>query len=390
MKATPSFLWLPLLAVMLTGCGSDNAAPPQMPPAAVSVISVVDQPVGSYSEFVGRTEAINEVEIRARVEGFLVQRNFNEGSMVEKDQLLFEIDRAPFLATLKGAQAQLASAQANLANVRKNFIRSKDLVKTGAISQSDFDSQQSAELMAVAQVESAKANLQTAQLNLGYTRIEAPFEGEVGKSTYSVGNLVSPSSQPLATLTSMNPMYVMFQVDERELIAHLQNGARGTDAASIEQRNAYNLTLRLSNGAEYNQPGVFSFADTQVNESMGTLTLRASFPNPDKVLLPGMYVTLQAESKKKEMMPLIPQAAVQQDQSGHFVLVVTAQNMVETRPVELGRRVGAMWAVQAGLRPNEHIIVEGLQKVRPGATVNPTLVVVDPKTGTIAKAGLAH
>ncbi len=388
--------WLPIGALatsllFLAGCSEDKQQQQQqMPPPAVSVFNVADQEVGEYHEFVARSEAIDIVDIRARVEGFLVERNFTEGGLVEKDQLLYEIDRAPFVAALKGAEAQLASSKANLVNARKNLERSRDLVKKGFISQADFDLQTSNEAQAVAGVEAAEASLETAQINLSYTRITAPFKGEIGKSTYSVGNLVGPTSQPLATLTSMDPIYVTFQVDERQLISHMMDNAMaaaqepGTkEEAPIEEKDRFQLSLKLPNGQEYNQPGTFRFADTKVDETTGTLTLRASFPNPNGIILPGLYVTLQAESNAKSMQPMIPQAAVQQNQSGHFVLVVTPDNTVETRQVTLGRRIGAMWVVTKGLKANEHIIVQGLQKVRPGAKVTPSMVTVNPTTGTI-------
>ena len=386
--------WLPVSALatsmlLLAGC-SDEKPQHQMPPPAVSVFSVIDREVGDYYEYVGRSEAINSVDIQARIEGFLVKRNFIEGGIVDKGQLLYEIDRAPFEASLKGARAQLASSEASLVNARKNLERGQDLIKRGAISQSDYDNQVSTEAQAAASVESAKANLETAQLNLGYTRIYAPFKGEIGKSKYSVGNLINPSSGTLATLTSMDPIYVTFQVDERQLISHLTKNPNARSTASqvpvesaLEEKGAFTLSLKLPNGQEYDQPGTFSFADTQVNETMGTLTLRATFPNPRGIILPGLYVTVQAESTAKMQLPLIPQASVQQDQGGHFVLVIKPDNTVETRQVELGRRINAMWVVKSGLKPGEHIIVQGLQKVRPGSKVNPTLVEVNPTTGTI-------
>ena len=388
--------WLPISvlatsALILTGCSEEKSQHRQMPPPAVSVFSVTDQKVGDYYEYVGRSEAINSVDIRARVEGFLVKRNFTEGGTVDQGQLLYEIDRAPFEAALKGAKAQLSSSQASLVNARKNLSRTQDLIKRGAISQSDYDNQVSAEAQAAAAVQLAQANLETAQLNLGYTRINAPFRGAIGKSNFSVGNLINPTSGTLATLTSMDPIYVTFQVDERQLISHLIKNPNARSGASqvpiesaLEEKGAFTLSLKLPNGQEYNQPGTFSFADTQVNETMGTLTLRATFPNPEGIILPGLYVTVQAESTAKTPLPLIPQSSVQQDQGGHFVLVIKPDNTVESRHVELGRRINAMWAVKSGLKPGEQIIVQGLQKVRVGGKVNPTLVTVNPTTGTIS------
>lgn len=388
--------WLPISvlatsALILTGCSEEKSQHRQMPPPAVSVFSVTDQKVGDYYEYVGRSEAINSVDIRARVEGFLVKRNFTEGGTVDQGQLLYEIDRAPFEAALKGAKAQLTSSQASLVNARKSLSRTQDLIKRGAISQSDYDNQVSAEAQAAAAVQLAQANLETAQLNLGYTRINAPFRGAIGKSNFSVGNLINPTSGTLATLTSMDPIYVTFQVDERQLISHLIKNPNARSGASqvpiesaLEEKGAFTLSLKLPNGQEYNQPGTFSFADTQVNETMGTLTLRATFPNPEGIILPGLYVTVQAESTAKTPLPLIPQSSVQQDQGGHFVLVIKPDNTVESRHVELGRRINAMWAVKSGLKPGEQIIVQGLQKVRVGGKVNPTLVAVNPTTGTIS------
>ena len=379
--------------LLLTGCGDEQNAQqaPQMPPPAVSVYNVKQTKVGDYYEYVGRSEAVKTVMIRARVDGFLVKRNFQEGGMVKKGQLLYEIDRAPFQAVLKGAEAQLASSRANLINTEKNLERSKDLVKRGAISQSDYDLKVSQSAQAAAAVEAAKASLQTARLNLGYTRIKAPFDGEIGKSTYSVGNLVGPTSQPLATLTSMDPIYVKFQVNERQVVNYLSqkpevHTEKSTKAhnSAMATKNRFNLTLKLPNGNVYDHPGTFGFANTQVDKTTGTLTLRASFPNPQGMILPGLYVTLQAESKEKTPMPVIPQSAVQQNQSGYFVLLVNKDNTVESRTVTLGRRIDAMWAVKSGLHDGDRIIVQGLQKARAGAKVTSNAVTVDSVTGAIA------
>ncbi|WP_252178895.1 efflux RND transporter periplasmic adaptor subunit [Endozoicomonas sp. 4G] len=362
----------------LSGCNKEQE-PRKMPPPAVSVISVTKEPVGDYQEYVARTEAVNTVELRARVEGFLVKRDFVEGQTVEKGQLLFEIDPKPYIASLKKAEADLASAEAELDKSQKDLKRSKDLYQKGHLSQADLDTQTSKEAKAEASVQAAQAQLDTAKLNLSYTKIRAPFKGQIGRANYSIGNLVGPSSEPLATLNSIDPIYVNFQVNEQQFVSHLQENP---DSRTSEKR-AFEMSLRLPNGSDYNHKGTFNFADTRIDETTGTVSLRAEFPNPQGIIVPGLYVTLVVESKIKTEHPTIPQSAVQENQSGRFVLVVNADNKVETRQVELGRRIGPMWVVDSGLKVGEKVIVEGLQKVRAGVKVNPTTVTIDPETGGI-------
>lgn len=376
--------WLPLgfliaAFVALTGCDQQPQQQHKMPAPAVSVIDVTRQPVGDYQEYVARTEAVNTVDLRARVEGFLTKRDFVEGDNVKADQLLFEIDQKPYIAALKKAEADLASAKAERTRAEKDLKRSIDLFTKGHISQADLDTQTSDQLRAEAAVQAAEAGLETARLNLGYTRIHAPFDGQVGRASYSVGNLVDPTSGSLATLTSVDPIYVSFQVNERQVVDHLMStgGQRNGD------EDRFTMRLRLPNGVEYKQPGTFNFADTQVDQTTGTLTLRSEFPNPQGIIVPGLYVTLIVESTEKVDRPVIPQSAIQENQSGRFVLIVNSDNQVETRQVEMGRRIGAFWVVNEGLKASEQIIVEGLQKVRPGVKVRPNLVKVDPETGGI-------
>ncbi len=377
------YLFSTLLAVvfLLSACSQEEEQQQRkMPPPAVSVIQVTTQDVGDYQEFVARTEAVDTVELRARVEGFLTKREFIEGQTVNGNQLLFEIDRKPYMASLRKAEADLASSKADKVKAEKDLIRSKDLYKKGHISQADLDAQTSNQARSAASVQAAEAGLETAQLNLGYTLIYAPFKGQIGKARYSIGNLVGASSEPLATLTSVDPIYVNFQVDEKQLVSHLQKNAGNRDSG-----DQFNMSLRLPNGQNYDQAGRFNFADTRVDETTGTLTLRASFPNPDGILFPGLYVTLISESQDTTKLSVIPQAAVQENQSGRFVLVVNADNQVETRQLVMGRRLNAMWAVKTGLNTGESIIVDGLQKARPGATVNPVIVKIDPATGAIER-----
>ncbi len=240
----------------------------------------------------------------------------------------------------------------------------------------------SASSQADANVKGAEAALETAQINLNYTHITAPFDGKIGKRRYNVGTLVGPSSESLATLSASDPIYINFQLEESAYINFLQKRmAEGKSG----QEPALDLSLRLPNGDEYGQAGKIDFADTKIDSTVGSVNLRAIFPNTEGLILPGLYVTLLVESQQKEQLPLIPQAAVQENQLGNFVLVINNKNQVNTRHVEMGRRMGAMWVVNGGLKNGEKIVIEGLQKVRSGVEVNPIEKSVDPQTGAVVE-----
>ena len=368
---------------LLAGCSEDKSASAQgnVPPPAVSVVTVTSEPVGQYGEFVARTEASETVDLRVRVDGFIEKRNFIEGEQVDKGQLLFLLDQAPFKAALSQAKANLASAEAGQIRTAADLSRGRDLFPQGHISKSNMDTLISNEAQAKASVEGARAKLQEARINLSYTEIHAPFSGLIGKETYSVGSLVGATSQPLATLVKVDPIYVNFQVNEKDLLNY-QTKHQGMGLEGINQD--FNANLKLPNGSMYAEQGTFDFTDTKVEETTGTVTLRASFPNPDRLLLPGLYVTLVVNSEAKKSMPVIPQATVQENQQGRFVLVVNKDNKVEPRIVTMGRRIGPMWAVDSGLNEGERIIISGLQKVRPGVVVNPLMKTVDHETGTVS------
>lgn len=372
-----------LSALILTGCGKEKEQR-ALPPPSVSVIKVPEEKVGTYQEFVARTKAVNEVQLRARVEGFLDKRGFVEGQTVKKNQLLFEIDRKPFIANLEKSEADLASAKANLVKAEKDLKRGLSLFKRNFISQANVDTFTKDRDSYSAMVKAAKASVDNARFNLSYTRILAPFSGKIGKVTYNVGNLVSPSSEPLATLTSVNPIYVNFQINENQLIAYEENMRKSSDKNDDKNSSRnYIWSLKLPTGSEYDHKGKLNFSDTSIDQTTGTLNVRASFPNPDGVLYPGMYVTIIAQSKNEKPQPIIPQSAVQEDQSGNFVMVVSSNNIADIRHVEMGRRIGAMWVVKQGLKPGEKLIINGLQKVRAHASVNPTMVTINLKTGDV-------
>jgi membrane fusion protein (multidrug efflux system) len=366
------------LPFILMACG--EKAPQKAPPKpAVSVYTIQSDVIGDYREFVARTEASREAKIRARVKGELIKRDFKEGSIVQKGQVLFAIEPAAYKASLASAKAQLASKMSGEENAKRNLLRANKLVDDGYISQSDFDKLTTDESQAKSAVSAAKAALEQAELDLSYTVITAPFTGRIGRVNYNVGNIIGPESDVLATLTLSDPMYVNFQLEESEYTSYLQKRAINNNKTN----NTVDLSILLPNNSAFKEQGTLDFADTQVTQGMGTVEVRASFPNPKGVIVPGLFVTLVIESKTKKNMSMVPQAAVQANQQGKFVLFIDKDNKVKQRPVVLGRRLNAMWVVESGLVAGDRVIIEGLQKVRPGVEINPIEKTVDSLTGTM-------
>lgn len=368
--------------LILSACGETEVTQKAAPAPAVSVYQINTQEIGQYREFVARTVASKEANLRARVEGELLERSFREGSSVEKGQVLLKIDPAEYIASVASANADLTSKLAGANGAERDLKRGKEIASDGFISQSDLDKLITNEAQTKAAVRVSKAALEKAELNLSYTTITAPFAGRIGKVNYNVGNVVGPTSDVLATLTLTNPMHVSFQVEESLYISYAQNHKKDQQQKGINKPRA-NISIRLPNNSLYPEPGVLDFADTKIDQSMGTVELRALFENPNGIILPGLFVTLVLESQDKETMSLVPQAAVQENQQGKFVLVVS-DNKVSQRHVVLGRRINAMWVVDSGLESGEEVIIEGLQKVRPGVEVNAVNKAVDNLTGTIS------
>ena len=354
----------PLLAACnQEGAGDAPAAAP--PPIPVSVIEVANRPTNPGMTFVGRVEAIENVNLMARVEGFLTQRAFTEGQTVKAGDLLFVLEKDTYQAAVDSAQANLEKAQADADNQTLQTQRARDLIKQQTISKATLDDRIAAEKQALAVVQQAKAALGQAQINLGYTQIHAPFDGRVGTSNFSIGALVGPSVGPLATIVSQDPIYVTFPVSDR-IVLELTAGAR----ASATTGNVI-VHITLANNMLYPETGVIDFTGVKVDPNTDTLTVRAKFSNPNNILLDGQFVQILAESKDPVEALLIPQKAILTDQSGNYVLVVDAGNKVAQRPVTQGQTVGSDVVVQTGLKQGDVVITDGLQRIRPGQVVDP-------------------
>lgn len=338
-----------------------NAQPAQLP--SVIIQTVEKQDVTASYQLVGRVEAQNKVDIRARVSGFLTKRAFQEGVNVEAGQLLFEIEPDVYQLQVQQAEAELASAKANLSQADADLKRQQNLKKRGVASQADFDKSKATQLVAKANVLKAQVQLKKAQLDLSYTKIYSPIAGRVAREKYSVGNLLSTSSEVLTTVTSMDPIYVTLAVSEKSMLEARRRG--------INLKNPpVAPTIKLSDGSIYSEPGRFDYVDTAVNTSTDTILVRAEFANSKGVLLPGELVQVMIKNKKKLMRVTVKQSAVQKDKQGYFVLVVDDENKVNVRRITVGQQIDGQWEIISGLDEGEKVITEGLQKVKAGIAVS--------------------
>jgi len=356
---------------LLSACSSRSAGPPAPGPVEVGVVTITPTPLTLTRELPGRTSAFRVAEVRARVNGIVQKRLFSEGSDVKEGQKLFLIDPAPYEAALDGAKAALARAEATLGNARVQAQRVSELIKTNVVSQQDHDNAMAALKTAEADVASARAAEQMARINFGFTTVTAPVSGRIGRSAVTEGAYAQASQATLlATIQQIDPMYVDLAQSADEVLRlkrDLQSGKlQGPGKGQARVR------LLTDDGREYAHAGTLQFTDVTVDPGTGSIVLRALFPNPKGELLPGMFVRARLDEGLNPAALLVPQVGVTRDQKGLPVaLVVTAEKKVERRQIVTDRAVGTAWLVTDGIKPGEQVIVEGVQKVRPGSLVNP-------------------
>jgi membrane fusion protein (multidrug efflux system) len=357
------------LILLLDACSSPKASPPAAAPPEVSVITVAPETVSLSSEWIGTLDGYVNAQIRPQVSGYLLRRSYQEGALVRQGQVLFEIDPRPFEAVLSQAEARLAEAQAQLGKTERDLERDRPLAAERAIAQSQLDNDIQAHLAAQAAIKSATAAIETAQLNLGFTKVTSLITGIAAIATAQIGDLVGPATL-LTTVSQVDPIKAYFPLSEQEYlrIAGRINGP-GT-SSELWGGEAANLTLVLADGSVYPQRGRFLAADRDIDPKTGTIRISATFPNPSRTLRPGQYGRVRAETNTIQDALVVPQRAVTDAQGAPQVRVVEPDNRIATRRVKLGDRVGSGWIIETGLQPGDRVVVEGAPAAD-GSTVNP-------------------
>jgi len=359
------------LAVLLSACSSRENKPAAPPPSEVSVVAVATERINRTTELPGRINATREAQVRARATGILLKRRFEEGSNMKEGQLLFEIDPAPLQAALNSARASMAKSQAALNESQANVNRYKELVPLNAISKQVYDQAVAALGQNEAELQAAKAAVQTAELNLGYAQVTAPISGRIGKALVTEGALVSATeATQLAVIRQLNPVYFDFTQSSTEVLRLRRALEKGT-LESVGPGEA-RVTLILEDGTVYHHPGKLLFSDISVDPTTGMITLRAEIPNPENLLMPGMFARARIVEGVNTNALTVPQRTVTRGAAGaSSVLVVNDENKVEVRTIEVDRTVGNKAVIAKGLKAGERVMVEGSQKAPPGSVVKP-------------------
>lgn len=372
-KKTTLLLTFISLCALVAGCqnksadASANAAPP---PPAVTVSQPVTKDVVHYAEFSGTTEAVESVTIRARVEGFLEKIHFTEGAMVEKGTLLFSIDDRSYQASLDEAKAQLALRQAELRQAQATNTRKENALRDGAVSEVDVIDTRAQLKKAEAGVTAANAAVRSAELNISYTRVKAPISGRISRSMVDVGNLVGAGERTiLTTIVKDDPIYAYFTISERDWVRYQSGKPKDAPADNGKGMTVY---LGLAGGKDFPYEGRLDFVDNRVDAASGTIEVRGLFPNPGNKILPGLFARIRIPVGETAGALLVPDSAIGRDQQGRFLLVANSENVTEYRPVKAGELLDGMRVIKTGLKGDERVIINGLQKARPGGPVTPT------------------
>jgi RND family efflux transporter MFP subunit len=372
-----------LSAVLLLasgGCRSDATGAPAIQAPQVAVAAALERDVTEWDEFTGRLEAVESVEVRPRVTGYIESVDFEEGAAVRKGDLLFVIDPRPYRAELAQAEAELARARARSELTHSDVKRSEKLLAIKAVSQEEYDQRVNAAREAAANVAAASAAVDAARLNLEFTRVTAPIAGRVSKAAVTAGNLVTGGSNAatlLTTLVSLDPIYVAFEGDEQVYLKYAELARRGVRASSRDAANP--VLMALANEQGYPHRGEMVFVDNQIDPRTGTIRARASFANTDGYLTPGLFARVKLLGKDSYRAVLVDDRAIGTDQNQKFVYVVDAENKVSYRSVKVGRLDAGLRIVLEGLAPGENVVVNGLQRVQPGAVVAPERVAMDAR-----------
>lgn len=383
-RAIPATQVLALVAI-LAGCGKDNVLQTP-PPPTVTVAPPYEQDVVETIEFTGNTRAVATVDLRARVSGYLHKIAFQDGAIVKEGDLLFVIEQAPFKAELEAARARLQKAEAASQLAEANLARTTRLAKENASTQQQVDIQIAEKATAIADVAAAKVAVEQAELDVGYTEIRAPITGQIGRHMVDVGNLVQTGTDLLATIQTIDPMHVFFYVSEPQVLRFMN--LIKSQAIPDPTQTPPVMKLGLGNDDSFPYEGHLDFRELGVDPATGTILRRASFPNPDRTLIPGLFVRLRAEIGSPKPQLLVEERALGADQRGDFVLVVNEKDVVEYRPVKLGIAVGNKRVIEQGISAGDRIIVNGLQRARPGAPVTPE-VATPPAESKQASSGAA-
>lgn len=364
-----------LSLVLLTACEQNTFVPP--PPPKVEVAVPVQRAVTTYFDATGNTAAIKNVDLVARVQGFLQSINYEDGAFVKQGTTLFTIEPETYKLKLEQAQAAETGAQASLKQAENDFKRQSDLVQRQAVSQATLDNSTSTRDNAQANLQQAQVNTRIAQVNYGYTNVTAPFDGIVTTHLVSVGELVGVSSPTqLATIVALDPIYVNFNVNEQDVLRIREDARRR--GMTFNELKQLPIEVGLQTETGYPHKGKLDYVSPNINQSTGTLAVRGILPNPDRVLLPGFFVRVRVPFDEQKNALLVPDTALGSDQAGRYVLVVNADNVVEQRTVQIGALDGGLRLVDSGLKDDDRVVIAGLLRAIPGQKVDPQLQKIEP------------